>query len=271
MKLRKVILTPENAPQVGYLLNQVIGREVEIRSKVNAKTKANWWNKECDCETYYNGEVILRPESQEKALIQISFGGDLSVDLSQGDIISFSGGNLAIITKFSASETVSYLLSIIPLRKKAGGFKGLNDSLRDGNTIRAFRSGGGLRVIRIENSRGTLVGYGESYSARPALVEANNDYLAGGLPYECVYLTGTSAAESYLDAWVLSGKKFKVRMENGRVFFRLTDSEYGYVAEVQGKSFAEALGKIEEYLTPQRYAYLSKLLIERMHRELGIA
>jgi hypothetical protein len=91
----------------------------------------------------------------------------------------------------------------------------LEKALRAGNTMHAFRSGGGLRVIRIEKGqRGALKGYGEHPGVDEALQHAAEDYEAGHRDYSKVYsskglyphyLTGSSSSETELDAWIRQG------------------------------------------------------------------
>lgn len=73
------------------------------------------------------------------------------------------------------------------------------------------RSGGGLRVVRLERDR-QLLGYGEHPHIEVALQHADEDYLAGGRPYKKVYggtephySTGSNDPSSPLDAWVMQG------------------------------------------------------------------
>lgn len=98
----------------------------------------------------------------------------------------------------------------------------LENALRKGNIIHAFRSGSGLRVVRVEKSE-KLTGYGEHPSVDEALRHAAEDFVAGGRPYDKVYgedalypnyWTGSSTADSELDAWILQGRTFDVRFES---------------------------------------------------------
>ena len=91
---------------------------------------------------------------------------------------------------------------------------GVERALQEGCTIHGFRSGGGLRVVRIE-AFGNLLGYGEHPSVDLALVHANEDFLAGSRPYDEVYgklythyLTGSHEVTSPLDGWLLQGHTF---------------------------------------------------------------
>ena len=97
----------------------------------------------------------------------------------------------------------------------------IDQALRDGCRLHGFRSGGGLRVIRVERGgehgkRGPdLIGYGEHPHAEAALRHAEADVKAGGRPYKEVYggeqphyVTGSSSASSRLDEVLLSGGDF---------------------------------------------------------------
>lgn len=96
---------------------------------------------------------------------------------------------------------------------------GIEKALRKGCKLHSFRSGGGLRVFRLEKN-GKLQGYGEHPDAREALVHLNEDYLAGGRPYKKVYggkyphyMTGSSTPTTELDAWLLRGANFDAHFE----------------------------------------------------------
>lgn len=85
------------------------------------------------------------------------------------------------------------------------------------NHIHFFRSGGGLRVGRLERDN-QLVGYGESYEFLSALILLEEDVKAGGRRYEDVYgklapqyLTGVSEPSSNIDHWLLMGRSFDIR------------------------------------------------------------
>lgn len=104
---------------------------------------------------------------------------------------------------------------------------GLEKALQDGCNIHGFLSGGGLRVIRIEQS-GVLKGYGEHPSVDHALRHADDDFLAGGRDYDAVYgkehlhyLTGSSSSSSSLDAWVRQGRTFDAYIKSGDVVLEL--------------------------------------------------
>lgn len=100
-------------------------------------------------------------------------------------------------------------------------------ALQEGCHVRAFLSGGGLRVVRIEKAD-ILKGYGEHPYIAEALAHADEDFKKGGRPYKEVYgkslehyLTGSSEASDELDAWILRGRKFEVWQEEQIVFFKL--------------------------------------------------
>lgn len=108
----------------------------------------------------------------------------------------------------------------------------LEGALRKGHVIHAFRSGGGLRVIRIEKERhGALVGYGEHPSVDEAMKRAADDFRAGGRPYADVYgdngkyphyyLTGSTSSDSELDAWLHQGHTFDARAEGEQFIVEL--------------------------------------------------
>lgn len=102
----------------------------------------------------------------------------------------------------------------------------IEKALREGCKVRAFLSGGGLRVIRIEDADEELRGYGEHPHAELALQHADDDYAAGGREYSSVYggtkphyLTGTRTTLGELDDWVRGGSTFyAMTKDDGFVF-----------------------------------------------------
>lgn len=101
--------------------------------------------------------------------------------------------------------------------------------LLKGNVLHAFRSGGGLRVIRIEESKrgGKLVGYGEYPHVQEALVLANKTLgLFGRIPKKSVYWTGSSIPQDELDAWLLNGRTFDAFTEDGEIVVQLHQEHY---------------------------------------------
>lgn len=104
---------------------------------------------------------------------------------------------------------------------------GIEKALQEGCNIHGFLSGGGLRVIRIEQE-GNLRGYGEHPNVEGALRHANEDYLAGGKPYDSVYgaseplyLTGSGRATSPLDRLLLRGQTIDAHMLGSDVVIEL--------------------------------------------------
>lgn len=101
-------------------------------------------------------------------------------------------------------------------------------ALKAGCKLHAFRSGGGLRVFRLERNQ-VLKGYGEHPSALDALVHLDEDYAAGGREYKTVYgvkyphyLTGTSSAGDSLDQWILNGRNVDAEQSGDDVLVRLS-------------------------------------------------
>lgn len=106
----------------------------------------------------------------------------------------------------------------------------LEKGLRAGLKMHAFRSGGGLRVVRLENKKKSLKGYGEHYAVEVALDHLAEDYEAGQRNYNDVYgedklyphyLTGSSGANSQLDHWLLRGCTFDAYEAEGEIVFEL--------------------------------------------------
>jgi len=86
----------------------------------------------------------------------------------------------------------------------------LTAALRKGN-LHGFRSGGGLRVFRIDKGNKNIA-YGEHPNAMEALALLAKDCSFAGRAYEKVYgklhphyLTGSSEAQGDLDKWILRG------------------------------------------------------------------
>ncbi|MBN2459091.1 hypothetical protein JXB28_02305 [Candidatus Woesearchaeota archaeon] len=118
---------------------------------------------------------------------------------------------------------------------------GLEKALKEGCKLHGFRSGGGLRVIRIEKEN-KLKGYGEHPNVEDALSHANEDFLAGGRKYSEVYgklkphyLTGTSSATSSLDGWLLRGRTIDAYVQKGE-----------FVVELRGLTLVEVPGDVIE-------------------------
>lgn len=111
-------------------------------------------------------------------------------------------------------------------------FSIIDRALRSGARLHAFRSGGGLRVVRLEKS-GELVGYGEHPQVEDALSHTAEDFEAGGRPYEEVYggakphyLTGSLTPSSPLDTWLLKGSTFDAFVEGDDVVVEMHGYEH---------------------------------------------
>lgn len=111
----------------------------------------------------------------------------------------------------------------------------LETALRSGGKLHAFRSGGGLRVVRIEGfktgGRRSLIAYGEHPNIEEALDMTARDYIAGQKVYnphppDPYFLTGSSSPSSDLDAWVLKGSTFDADYNAAEGLFRVTLEGY---------------------------------------------
>ena len=128
-------------------------------------------------------------------------------------------------------------------------------ALFDGHQMRAFSSGGGLRVVRIEDQEGTLVGYGEAPQIEDALSHASENYVTRetyqqqysgeGARYPH-YMTGTTEISSPLDGWVRWGHDFKAYADGEDVVVELGGSKHS--PEIP-KSVAGALGNSTDTIT----------------------
>jgi hypothetical protein len=101
-----------------------------------------------------------------------------------------------------------------------------NEAIRAGASLHVFRSGGGLRVARLEQGpgRGELLGYGEHLHAEGAIHHAAVDYRAKGREYGAVYglkipnyWTGSAEANDAFDEVILRGDKVDARAEGGQI------------------------------------------------------
>lgn len=98
-----------------------------------------------------------------------------------------------------------------------------------GSKLHGFRSGGGLRVVRIDGDK--LLGYGEHPNLDTALDYLAEDIVAGTREYNKTYgviydnyLTGSSEVTSFLDKWLLCGRSFDISFKDGFKF----ESSYLY-------------------------------------------
>ncbi len=133
--------------------------------------------------------------------------------------------------------------------KKMPEFAKIHQALKDGCRIHAFLSGGGLRVVRLENNDGSKSYYGEHPHIEDALEILEEDVLAGGRPYNKVYgkmhphyLTGSTLPTSNIDSWLRRGSTFDCWQKNGRVVFELR----GYAQTETPKEVEERLKEMEE-------------------------
>jgi hypothetical protein len=95
-------------------------------------------------------------------------------------------------------------------------------SLKEGAKLRIFRSGGGLRVARVERAR-TLIGYGEGPVVEEALDYAAEELKARrSVNRDFLYLTGSSTPSSELDTHFLRGGKLKARYQGGWYFVAIS-------------------------------------------------
>ena len=122
-----------------------------------------------------------------------------------------------------AQETGKTDMSNIP----TGAVEVIEGALREGCKLRAFLSGGGLRVLRLEKY-GDLRGYGEHPHIEDAFVILSEDYKAGGREYSEVYgkvhthyLTGSQNTTSQLDLWIRQGSKFETLWDGEKFVFVL--------------------------------------------------
>lgn len=128
----------------------------------------------------------------------------------------------------------------LPAERMGGEVVALNleieQPLIDGHSIHGFRSGGGLRVIRIENKDGELVGYGEAPQAEEAVAHAALDYQLGHEDYLRQYsdensryshnLTGTTEISSPLDEHLRRGHTLDVGFSDGQIEVTLSGLDH---------------------------------------------
>jgi hypothetical protein len=137
----------------------------------------------------------------------------------------------------------------------------IEKALSLGHRLHAFRSGGGLRVVRVWDSKGATSGYGEHPHVDDALTHANLDLERGTLPYDQVYgvifphyLTGSSKASSPLDAWLLKGSKFDIRKDGDKFVFDL-DGYQSLELPDSVKQRIDAGEKAVTWRSPRGYHY----------------
>jgi hypothetical protein len=125
-------------------------------------------------------------------------------------------------------------------------------ALSQGYKLHAFLSGGGLRVVRIENDTDELRGYGEHPNIEDALAHANLDLGHGHRPYSEVYgkefphyLTGSITTTSPLDAWVRKGSTFDVKKDGDEYVFDLVGYQYFELPEQVKKDLDSGSDAVE--------------------------
>lgn len=108
-----------------------------------------------------------------------------------------------------------------PAPAKSSDYSTIEAALRSGAKLHAFLSGGGLRVVRLEQDD-KLLGYGEHPHLSNAFEYCEEDTKAGGRPYGEVYgklhdlyVTGSTTTNDELDAWIRRGRSFDVTVRDG--------------------------------------------------------
>lgn len=126
----------------------------------------------------------------------------------------------------------------------------IDQALERGGKIHSFRSGGGLRVFRLEID-GKLKGYGEHPDALVAIQHLEEDLAAGGRPYGEVYgvihthyLTGVSAPSCELDRWLLRGLNVDATHDGEGVVVEAIDAYTPTRTTRKANTFHEALNAI---------------------------
>lgn len=152
-----------------------------------------------------------------------------SSDVHVGEIVSGDKLTLDDVnkrTQDACTDSETNELSVGETSPKAfGEYAGISYALRDGAHLHGFRSGGGLRVIRLEKPRhGNLLGYGEHPYIEQAFDYCEEDIQAGTRNYKEVYgvihdhfLTGCSTPSSEVDRWMLAGRELDINF-NGDLF-----------------------------------------------------
>lgn len=122
----------------------------------------------------------------------------------------------------------------------------LTAALLKGHFLHGFRSGGGLRVFRMEKGGkdGKLIGYGEHPNAMEALSLLAEDLSVLGRAYKSVYgklhphyLTGSSSPQNELDNRILHGDSVDAYMKNKKIEFVISGySEYHATKEIMAQA-----------------------------------
>jgi len=186
-----------------------------------------------------NWEQLKKTAEEVKARMTHLTGAELKL-AQRAQAISFVYGNCRLSNPEVTLEMCELLYDEHEAKKHFHDHLTIVENyLRRGTGVHAFRSGGGLRVVRIEGpDRGDLVGYGEHIHVEGAIRIAAQDAVAGNRPYDEVYgktephyLTGAERPSSMLDDWILRGHTFDLHY----------DSEADeYVAEFEGTEHVDA-------------------------------
>jgi len=131
--------------------------------------------------------------------------------------------------------------------------------LRSGARLHGFRSGGGLRVLRIERNVRDLA-YGEAPTFGEAMRHLADDLTTGGRRYEDVYgkiephyLTGTSTPDGDADRWLLRGCTIDVHAEDGAIVAVLSGwGEQKTPSDIVARTLA---GETVEWASPRGLVY----------------
>ena len=129
-------------------------------------------------------------------------------------------------------------------------YKGIEAALLAGAKLHSFRSGGGLRVVRLEKYK-ELLGYGEHPYIHDALEHADQDYLEGHKSYKEQYsgknakyphyLTGAyPESDDELDIWVFKGNTFDAYYNGDEFVCKII----GYLSDSHSfEKYEEKVGK----------------------------
>ncbi len=145
------------------------------------------------------------------------------------------------------------------MARKNKQFSGIDQALNDGLVLRAFRSGSGLRFVRIEvpnkpESKENLKACGAHPNLREALMFASIDYKAGGNTYESHYLTGTTKTEDNLDEWIFRGHNMKAQKANGQVKLEALDwSDKRVIVSTEAPDFRTAYSTLCDKISNEHF------------------
>jgi hypothetical protein len=131
--------------------------------------------------------------------------------------------------------------------------------------IHCFRSGGGLRVVSIEDNdeKRKQHGYGEHPHIEEAMNLCEEDYLAGRRKYSDVYgklvpnyFTGSSTPSSKIDEWTLTGQSWDIYLCHDKQFAFKSEYYYQLFASEERQKRILETGKEEIWESPTtRYTY----------------